>query len=111
LVRQGCIPAQADRKREEDLLGWEMTRPRQKKQASSPDIKSELKARMVERIDKLFERLPESSSLAEIEQALLKESPQMTSELFQALVDRQDFSPSSRTRETSKAATQRTQKK
>jgi hypothetical protein len=41
----------------------------------------------------------------------LKESPKLTSEIFQALVDRQDFSPSSRTHETSNAATQRTQKK
>lgn len=88
-----------------------MTRTRQEKQISTPDIKSELKARMVERIDRLFERLPENSSLAEIEQALLKESPQLTSELFQALVDRQDFSPSGRTHETSKATRQRTQKK
>ncbi len=88
-----------------------MTRTSQKKQASNPDIKSELKARIVERIDKLFERLPESSSLAEIEQALLKESPQLTSEVFQALVDRQDFSPSGRTQQTSNAAMQRTQEK
>jgi hypothetical protein len=94
-----------------ELLGWEMTRTSQKKQVTSPDIKSELKARMVERIDKLFEQLPENSSLAEIEQALLKESPQLTSEVFQALVDRQDFFPSQRTRETSQATTQRTQKK
>jgi len=88
-----------------------MTRPNQKKPASSPEIKSELKARMSERIDKLFEQLPEHSSLAEIEQALLKESPKLTSELFQALVDRQDFSPSARTGETRQATTQRTQKK
>lgn len=88
-----------------------MTRTRQKEQRSRTDIKSILKAQMVERIDRLFEQLPENSSLAEIEQALLKESPKLTSEIFQALVDRQDFSPSGRTGETSKATTQRTQEK
>jgi hypothetical protein len=88
-----------------------MTRSRQKEQTRSSDLKSDLKARMIERIDKLFEQLPENSSLAEIEQALLKESPKLTSEIFQALVDRQDFSPSGRTHKTSETTTQRTQEK
>ncbi len=88
-----------------------MTRTRQEKRTSSPEVKSELKARIIERIDKLFEQLPENSSLAEIEQNLLKESPKITSDIFQALVDRQDFSSSSRTRQTQRLSMQRTQEK
>ena len=88
-----------------------MTRTNPKRQSSLEEIRSELKTRLSERIDKLFEELPENSSVAEIEQALLKESPQLTSEVFQALVNRQDFSPSGRTQQTPRAAMQRTQKK
>jgi hypothetical protein len=88
-----------------------MTRYNPHSHTSSEVIKSELKARVAAQIDELFAQVPDHSSVAEIEKVLLKESPKLTSEVFQALVDRQDFSPSSRTRKTSKAARQRTQKK
>jgi hypothetical protein len=88
-----------------------MTRTSQQIRQTTEDIKSELKIRLGQRIDALFEQLPENSSLAEIEKTLLKEAPKLTSELFQALVDRQDFSPYPRTQQARRTAAQRTQKK
>jgi hypothetical protein len=88
-----------------------MTRNSQPKPNNSEAIKSHLKARMAERIDKLFAGLPEHSSLAEIEKVLLKESPELTSEMFQALVDRQDFSPSHGTSSKARTLQKRTEEK
>jgi hypothetical protein len=88
-----------------------MTSYSQIKPTSSEDVKMRLKARLAQRVDELFKRLPEGSNLAEIEKALLKESPELTSEMFQALVDRQDFSPSRRTHTKTRTAKKRTQEK
>jgi hypothetical protein len=93
------------------MIRWAMTRYSQEKPANSEAIKMRLKTRLAQRVDELFERLPEQSNLAEIEKALLKESPELTSEMFQALVDRQDFSPSRRTYSKTRTAKKRTQEK
>jgi hypothetical protein len=42
---------------------------------------------------------------------LLKESPEVTSEVFQALVDRQDFSPSGGTHTKTRTTKKRTEEK
>jgi hypothetical protein len=100
-----------DRKGEKKLLDWGMTRPTKKSYKNSEEVKTQLKRQVAERIDALFERLPEGSSVAEIEKALLKESPEVTSEVFQALVDRQDFFPSKRTPSKRRAAKEWAQEK
>jgi hypothetical protein len=73
------------------MIKWAMTSFIETRPTSSEDIKSELKVRLVRRVDELFARLPEGSSVAEIEKALLKESPELTSEMFQALVPPLNF--------------------
>jgi phage regulator Rha-like protein len=93
------------------MIGWAMTSYKQSKPINSEEVKTQLKTRLVQRVDELFERLPEGSSVAEIEKALLKESPELTSEMFQALVDRQDFSPSGGTHTKIRATKKRTEEK
>lgn len=93
------------------MVGWAMTRYNQIKPTSSEDVKMRLKSRLAQRVDELFAGLPEGSSLADIEKALLKESPELMSEVFQSLVDRQDFSPSNGTHAKPRATQKRTQDK